>query len=111
MNRHTAISALLMAVALSASGAAPESGHGAVAEAKAMLQKAAAHYKEVGRAQALTDFSASKMPFRDRDLYVVCIGSDRRISANGAFPAYVGVSADILKDAGARRSGTRSWPQ
>jgi cytochrome c len=64
-----------------------------------MLQKAATHYKEVGRVQALADFSASKAPFRDRDLYVVCIGPDRTISANGAFPACVGVTGDILKDA------------
>ena len=59
---------------------------GTPAEAKAMLQKAVAHYKEVGRKQALADFNAKKAPFGDRDLYVVCIGPDpdhrqRRLSA------------------------------
>src|SRR5215510_2496330 len=68
-------------------------------EAKAMLAKAAEHYQSAGRTQALADFSAGKAPFKDRDLYVVCIGANHKIAANGAFPQYVGVSADLLKDA------------
>ena len=68
-------------------------------EAKAMLAKAAAHYQSAGRAQALADFNAGKAPFRDRDLYVVCIAADHKIAANGAYPQYVGYAADILKDA------------
>jgi hypothetical protein len=57
-------------------------------EAKAMLQKALEHYKSVGRKQALADFTAKKAPFGDRDLYVVCIGPDHTMVANGGFPAY-----------------------
>ena len=68
-------------------------------EAKALLGKAAAHYQSVGRTQALADFNAGKAPFKDRDLYVVCIGADRKIAANAAFPQYAGYPADILKDA------------
>jgi cytochrome c len=79
---------------------------GTPTEARAMLQKAIAHYKAVGRKQALADFSAGKDPFRDRDLYVVCIAPDRVISANGAFPQYVGTNVDtILKDAGGKPLG------
>jgi hypothetical protein len=79
---------------------------GTPAEAQAMLQKAIAHYKAVGRKQALADFSAGKPPFRDRDLYVVCIAPDRAISANGAFPQYVGTNVDtILKDAAGKPLG------
>ncbi|MER3447200.1 MAG: Cache domain family protein [Candidatus Dadabacteria bacterium] len=78
---------------------------GTPAEAKAMLQKAVAHYNSVGRKQALTDFTAAKTPFRDRDLYVVCIGPDHLISANGAFPQYVGLTSDILKDASGKLLG------
>jgi cytochrome c len=59
---------------------------GTPAEAKAMLQKAVAHYKQVGRKQALADFNAKKPPFGDRDLYVACIGPDHTIVANGGFP-------------------------
>jgi cytochrome c len=84
---------LLATVALAAAD------RGTPDEAKAMLEKAAEHYKSAGRTQALADFSAGKPPFKDRDLYVVCIGADHKIAANGAFPQYVGVSADLLKDA------------
>jgi cytochrome c len=75
------------------------SDRGSPAEARAMLGKAAAHYMTAGRKRALADFTAKKPPFSDRDLYVVCIGSDRNVSANGAFPKYVATSADALKDA------------
>jgi cytochrome c len=78
---------------------------GTPAEAKAMLQKAVAHYKAVGRKQVLADFTAKKAPFGDRDLYVVCIGPDHTITANGGFPQYVGVSADAVKDADGKSVG------
>jgi cytochrome c len=82
---------------------------GTPAEANVMLQKAVAHYKAVGRKQALADFTAKKAPFGDRDLYVVCIGSDHTIIANGGFPQYVGMSADALKDADGKSVGQQGW--
>jgi cytochrome c len=82
---------------------------GTPAEAKTMLQKAVAHYQSVGRKQALADFNAKKAPFGDRDLYVVCIGADHTIIANGGFPQYVGVSADALKDANGKSIGRAGW--
>ena len=78
-------------------------------EAKAMLQKAVAHYQAVGRKQALADFTAGKAPFRDRDLYVVCVTVDHTIAANGAFPEYVGTSADALRDAQRNPLGQALW--
>ena len=78
---------------------------GTPAEAKAMLAKAVAHYKGVGRKQALADFNTKKAPFGDRDLYVFCIGPDRVISANGAYPSWVGQSADLLRDADGKLLG------
>jgi len=75
------------------------SDRGTPAEAKAMLAKAVAHYKAVGRQQALADFTAKKAPFGDRDLYVFCVGPDRKLVANGGYPSYVGMSVDVLKDA------------
>jgi cytochrome c len=74
-----------------------------------MLQKAVAHYKTVGRQQALADFTAKKAPFGDRDLYVVCLGPDHTIVANGGFPQYVGASADIVKDADGKSVGQQGW--
>ena len=78
---------------------------GTPAEAKAMLIKAAAHYKAVGRNQALADFTSKKAPFGDRDLYVFCIGPDRAMVANGGYPSFVGVSVDILMDADGKPLG------
>src|SRR5262249_24183677 len=82
---------------------------GSPAEAKAMLQKVVAHYKSVGRKQALEDFTAKKPPFGDRDLYVVCLGANHLITANGGFPQYVGFSADAWKDADGKSVGKQGW--
>jgi len=96
---------LLAVAALSVGVAAGE--RATPAEAQAMLQKAVAHYKSVGRKQALADFNAKKAPFGDRDLYVFCIGPDHIEVANGGFPSYVGTSADALKDAKGAPLGKR----
>ena len=98
----TAVLTLIAAGAVAADRGTP-------AEAKAMLVKAVAHYKAVGRKQPLADFTAKKAPFGDRDLYVFCLGPDRVISANGAFPSWVGQSADLLKDADGKLLGKAVW--
>lgn len=100
---------LAAVIAITASVLVWATERGTPAEAKAMLQKAIAHYKEVGRKQALADFTAKKPPFGDRDLYVVCIGPDHTVIANGGFPEYVGVSADALKDANGKSIGKAGW--
>lgn len=108
MNRKAVCSAVvLMVIGVSMLALAAE--RGTPAEAKAMLEKAVAHYKQVGRKQALADFNAKKPPFGDRELYVVCIGPDHRIIANGGFPQYVGASADLLKDADGNSVGKAGW--
>jgi cytochrome c len=78
-------------------------------EAKAMLQLAIVHYQTVGRDQALKDFNGGVAPFIDRDLYVVCMGSDHIETANGGFPQYVGSSADALKDVNGGPLGKAIW--
>jgi len=78
-------------------------------DAKTMLQKAVEHYNSVGRDKALADFNNKVVPFFDRDLYVVCIGSDHVETANGGFPQYVGTSADALKDADGNPLGETVW--
>jgi cytochrome c len=80
---------------------------GTIEEAAAMLDRAVAHYNDVGRAQALSDFTARAEPFVDRDLYVFCYGPDRTISAHGADAALVGVSVDSLRDVDRKAFGTR----
>jgi cytochrome c len=100
----------LTVVALSwVGGGVLASDRGTPAEAKALLAKAVAHYREVGRKQALADFTGKKAPFADRDLYVVCLGPDRTIVAHGGFPQFVGSSADALKDAQGKPLGRALW--
>jgi len=94
-------------VILSVAALAAAATRGTPDEAKAMLAKAAAHYKSAGRAQALKDFNAGKAPFRDRDLYVFCIAPDGMTLANGGFPQYVGTSVNTLKDAEGKPLGKR----
>jgi cytochrome c len=81
------------------------SGRGTPDEAKAMLAKAIEHYNEAGRTQALADFNKMKSPFGDRDLYVFCLGLNHKVSANGGFDEYVGMSADVFKDADGKSLG------
>ena len=97
--------------AATAGGVAAKSAgeRGTLAEAKAMLEKAAEHYKSVGREQALADFNARKPPFFDRDLYVACVGPNNTIVANGGYPRYVGTPQDAWKDAEGRSLGKAIW--
>jgi len=75
------------------------------AEAKAMLDKAVAYYKEHGRKDALAAFSTRKAPFSDRTLYVFCIGPDKKLVADGEYREYVGQSADLIKDSSGKMLG------
>ena len=90
--------------------AAPVAGlaadRGTPDEAKALLKKAAEHYRSAGRAKALADFSSGEKLYMDRDLYVVCIAPDRKLAANGQFPMLIGTSVDVLKDADGKPLGT-----
>jgi hypothetical protein len=79
------------------------------ADAKAMLEKAVAFYKEHGRKAALNAFNKNAPPFSDRGLYVFCIGPDRTLVADGEFREFIGQSADILKDAGGKKLGQSFW--
>jgi cytochrome c len=99
----------LLGTVLGATLAMAGGSRGTPAEAQAMLGKAVAHYQAVGREAALADFNRRAAPFSDRDLYVICLASDHRILANGGFPAYVGSSADLLKDADGHPLGTALW--
>ena len=78
-------------------------------EARVMLQKAIAHYKTVGRKQALTDFTAKKPPFGDRDLYVLCFSSDHIVIANGGFASHVGTRGDTMVDLEGRGVAEAAW--
>lgn len=83
--------------------------HGTLEEAAAMIELAAAHYEQVGRAAALADFTADRPPFIDRDLYVFCYGPERTISAHGADPGLIGVAIDELRDVDGKAFGTEIY--
>lgn len=96
--RRLLLSAVLFSAPLVA-GAPAAIDRGTLAEARALLAKAGAHYKRVGRGQALADFTAKKAPFVDRDLSLLCIGPppDYMVTANGDRPDMVGKSANGLR--------------
>jgi cytochrome c len=68
-------------------------------QAQAMLKQAIEHYNKVGRTKALADFTAEVPPFVYLDLYVACIDSSLKQSANGGFPNLVGSSTQPLSRA------------
>jgi cytochrome c len=91
----TSFLSLLVAVVFST--AALSDGGGTPDQAKAMAEKAAAHFRQAGTATAIADFA--KPEWRDRDLYVVVIrSSDGIMLANAATPALVGRSVMDLRD-------------
>ena len=109
---HAFVAGSIVAVALAVPAsllAQATPARASLADAKAMLDKAVAHYQSAGRKQALADFSARKAPFGDRDLYVVCLGAGGIVTAHGGYPAYVGQSADALKDASGKPLGSSIW--
>jgi cytochrome c len=100
---------LMMAVAFPAVAAEKKDARGTPAEAKAMLTKAVAYYKANGRAKALAEFNRNRPPFSDRDLYVFCIGPDKKLVADGGYREFVNQSADQLKDADGKPIGGAVW--
>ena len=75
-----------------------------------LLDLAATHYAEHGRAAALADFSRDRR-FQEGALYVFCVDRDGKLSANGGFPGLVGMRVDRFEVAGERDLATRMRAQ
>ena len=88
--------ALALAVALPA--AAQNKSTGTAAEATAMVGKAIAHIKKVGRDKAFADFNNKSGPFTDRDLYVVVYDMKGKVLAHGANDKMIGKDVIELRD-------------
>ena len=101
--------ALLLGFSLFVIAALSAADRATPAEAKALLQKAIAHYKSVGRQQALADFTARKAPFGDRGLYVVCFDPKHTMVANGGHPKDIGTSGDTLRDVNGKSVAQAGW--
>lgn len=82
-------------------GTAAAADYGTPAEAKAMLEKAAAAVK-ADKAKALEMFSKGEGGFKDRDLYPYCGGADGNFTAH---PTLVGKSLKDLKDKAGKALG------
>jgi cytochrome c len=68
-------------------------------EAEAMVKKAIAHIKEVGKNAAFADFTDKKPGWVDRDLYVAVYDMTGTVQAHGQNPKMVGKDLIELKDA------------
>lgn len=68
-------------------------------EARALLAKALAHIKAVGRDRAFRDFMDRRGPWIDRDLYVTVYDFGGKTLAHGADPREVGRRNLARKDA------------
>jgi signal transduction histidine kinase len=93
MTRRQLAGSLLVSM-LGLATAATAADYGTAAEAKAMLEKAAAALK-ANQASALAMFQKGEGGFKDRDLYVFCGGPDGNFTAH---PTLTGKSLKDLKD-------------
>ena len=95
---HAAFAALAL-VFFSAPGFAQDKAkQGTAAEATAMVEKAIAHIKKVGRDKAFADFNNKSGPFTDRDLYVVVYDMKGKVLAHGANEKMIGKDLIDLRD-------------
>lgn len=102
------IFALSAAAALIASAGAP-AGHAAdqatPEEAKALAEKAAAHFRQVGPEKAIADFNDGGAGFVDRELFVVVYDPANRIVGSYGLPVLRGKDASLLKDVEGKEFG------
>ena len=95
-NISLAFAALLIAFGLPA--AAQDKSKGTDKEAIAMVDKAVAHIKKVGREKAFADFNNKSGPFTDRDLYVVVYDMKGKVLSHGANDKMIGRDVIDLRD-------------
>jgi hypothetical protein len=73
-------------------------------EARAMLDRAIAALKEDETA-ALAAFTGGEPGFKDRDLYVFCVGPDGVVTANGGHPDHIGLDTHTEIDSQGKNIG------
>jgi hypothetical protein len=67
-------------------------------EAKALAERAAAHFKAVGPEKAIADFNDANGGYVDRELFVVVYDPDHKVVGSYGVPALRGKDATMLKD-------------
>ncbi len=93
-----AFAACLLLLGSPAVQAQGKSSKGTAAEATAMVEKAIAHIKKVGREKAFADFNNKNGPFTDRDLYVVVYDIKGKVLSHGANEKMIGKDVIDLRD-------------
>ena len=78
---------------------------GTMAEAKAMAERAAAHFVEVGPEKAIADFERPDGGYRDRDLFVVVYNPKHIVVCAPDNPAFVGRDATLFIDTDGKEFG------
>ncbi len=102
MSFRVAVVSLAVLVALPArAGVKPE--FGSAKEAEALVEKAVAHAKKVGPAQAFHDFTSRAPGWVDRDLYVYAVNAQGVCLAHGQNPKLVDKNVLDLRDADGKR--------
>lgn len=100
MRRIGISAAIIVILALGGVAARAEGTHGTADEAKALVERAAAHIKDVGTDKAFADFDDKSNPaFHDRDLYIFVRSMDGNTVAHGANKGMIGHTSLDLKDA------------
>jgi len=97
MNRILSVFAAVLMLAIGMPAAAQDK-KGTAAEATAMVEKAIAHIKKVGRDKAFADFSSKQAPWVDRDLYVVVYDMKGKVLAHGSNEKMIGKDVIDLRD-------------
>ena len=95
---HAAIAMLALAFASVPGFAQDKAKQGTAAEATAMVEKAIAYIKKVGRDKAFADINNKNGQFTDRDLYVVVYDMKGKVLAHGANEKMIGKDLIDLRD-------------
>jgi cytochrome c len=74
-------------------------------EAKALAERAAAHFKEAGPEKAIADFNSATGGYVDRELFVVVYDPANKIVGSYGVPVLNGKDATTLKDVEGREFG------
>jgi len=98
MTRILTAFAAVLALMIGMPAAAQDKSKGTAAEATAMVEKAIAHIKKVGRDKAFADFSSKQPPWVDRDLYVVVYDMKGKVLAHGSNEKMIGKDVIDLRD-------------
>jgi hypothetical protein len=74
-------------------------------EAKALAERAAAHFREVGPEKAIADFNDAAGGYVDRELFVVVYDPANKIQGSYGVPVLRGKDATLLKDVDGKEFG------